>query len=219
MKKHKTGPKTPEGREKSSNNALKHGLTSSKMFVLSNETPEKWHRLLDVWTARLQPRDEAEMQIVTEAAFARWRLQRVWTIETSRLDLEMDTQAPGLAGKFEIVDEGIRQAAAFKGLSDDSLSLEQIHRYETRYRRSFERALATLQTLREMEPPDDSGTSEEVAPPSPQLVRKKQPHLAARPQNKFLPNEFHHPSQRAENVSPVTDIESSICSAGSAFSS
>ncbi len=61
-------------------NSLKHGLTTSKMFVLENETPQKWARLLQTWTEKLQPRDEAEMQIVTEAAFARWRMQRVWTI-------------------------------------------------------------------------------------------------------------------------------------------
>lgn len=177
--KHNTGPKTTEGRQRSSNNALKHGLTSSKMFVLSNETPEKWLRLVEVWTAKLQPRDEAEMQIVTEAAFARWRLQRVWTIETALYDVEMDAQAPALAKKFEVMDEGVRQASAFKALADNSLSLEQIHRYETRYRRSFERALATLEKLRELDPPAEA--LGEVAAPVP----------AAK---KNLPNEFTRPA-------------------------
>jgi hypothetical protein len=121
------------------------------MFVLENETPEKWARMLDLWTKKLAPCDEAEAQIVTEAAFARWRLQRVWTIETALFDMEMDTQAPELAEKFEAIDEGIRQASAFKGLADNCVSLDGIHRYETRYRRTFEKAVATLDRLRKRE--------------------------------------------------------------------
>jgi hypothetical protein len=172
-----TGPKTAEGRERSSMNALKHGLTSNKMFVLENETPEKWARTLDLWTKKLRPRDEAEMQVVTEAAFARWRLQRVWTIETALFDLEMDNQAPELAEKFEAVDEGIRQASAFRGLADNSVSLDQLHRYETRYRRSFEKAIATLDALRKRDPdPDEYETR-----PLPQLVKNRAPESPRTP--------------------------------------
>jgi hypothetical protein len=155
------------------------------MFVLENETPEKWTRLLETWTKKLQPRDDAEMQIVTEAAFARWRLQRVWTIETALFDLEMDSQAPALAEKFEVIDEGIRQASAFKALADESLSLELIHRYETRYSRSFQRALATLEALRKLDPE----AQEDEAKPIPQLVATKVPAPSPKPQQEFLPNE------------------------------
>jgi hypothetical protein len=170
-------------------NALKHGLTSNKMFVLENETPEKWARMLETWVKKLNPRDEAEMQIVTEAAFARWRLQRVWTIETALLDVEMDTQAADLAAKFEEIDEGVRQASAFKALADRSVSLELIHRYETRYRRSFERALKTLEALRELDPQPEGEEPE----PVPQLVHKKTTPPPPDLPKEFLPNEIDRP--------------------------
>lgn len=142
------GPKTAQGRERSSLNSLRHGLASRRLYVLSNETPEKWERLLDTWIARLQPADDAELDLVTEAAFARWRMRRLWVIETSLMDVEMDLQADTLEKKFEQFDEGVRQACAFKALTDDSRSLAVLTRYEPRLRRSFEKALAALETLR-----------------------------------------------------------------------
>ena len=188
--------KSAEARERSSMNALKHGLTSNKMFVLANESPKKWAEMLDVWVKKLKPRDEAEMHIVTEAAFARWRMRRVWTIETGLMDLEMDTQADDLEQKFEAIDEGIRQACAFKGLADGSASLELIHRYETRYRRSFERALKTLEELRKLDPePEQCETK-----PVPQLVEKTTPKPPPAGPEPILPNE----SQPQPSAPPTT---------------
>jgi hypothetical protein len=45
------------------------------------------------------------------------------------------------------------QALAFKKLADESNSLEMLHRYESRYRRFYERALRNLQQIRENDPP------------------------------------------------------------------
>ena len=36
------GPRTEQGKARSSQNATKHGLRSNKMFVLQNENPEAW---------------------------------------------------------------------------------------------------------------------------------------------------------------------------------
>ena len=37
-----TGPRTPEGKERSARNAVRHGLTSAAAF-LPNEDPEAYH--------------------------------------------------------------------------------------------------------------------------------------------------------------------------------
>lgn len=51
------GPKTPERKANPSQNALKHGLTSSRMFVLANENEVKWNSILRLRTDYLQPRN------------------------------------------------------------------------------------------------------------------------------------------------------------------
>ena len=179
-----TGPKTPKGRERSSQNARKHGLTSTSMFVLDNETPAEWESLLQTWIDKLRPADDAELNIVTDIAHSQWRLRRCRTYET------------------EIVNEQLKRSpssgAAFKTLADDSRALELIHRYETRHRRAVERGLATLEKLRAMaadssrpsviqvmwvDPPEKP----EIPPAEPvQPVHSQYP----KPPNRVLPNEM-----------------------------
>src|SRR5687768_14196579 len=105
--------KTPEGREKSSMNALKHGLTSNSMFVLSNETQADWESLLQIWIDTLQPENEAERLIVEDIAHAQWRLRRARTWETKIFNEEM-AQHDG--------DDG----QAFKSLADNSRALDAL---------------------------------------------------------------------------------------------
>ena len=185
-----TGPKTLQGRERSSRNAIKHGLTSNRMFVFDNESPEKWQALLRVWTDKLQPRDEAEMCVVLDIAHAQWKLRRARTYESALMDAEMEEQAETLEARYEEVDEGIRQASAFKSLSDDSRALDLLHRYETRARRAFERGLATLEKLRAMAPPAARIATE------PAQVRQPGP---TQPAKQILQNEIPGPSEHLED--------------------
>ena len=166
-------------RERSSQNALKHGLCSRRMFVFSNESPDRWNAFLKVWTDKLQPRDEAEYCIVEDIAHAQWRLRRARTYESGLMDTAMEEQAEELSKIYEEVDEGIRQSSAFKSLADNSRSLDVLHRYETRARRAFDRGLTALEKLRALCPSD---------PPSTEPL--SEPETA--PQ-KILPNEIPLP--------------------------
>src|SRR5687768_6865034 len=107
-------PKSPEGQQRSSMNALKHGLTSTAMYVLDNETPADWEVLLQVWIDTLEPANEAERLIVVDIAHAQWRLRRAQTWETQLFNREMEQHE----------DSG----AAFKSLADNSRVLESLHR-------------------------------------------------------------------------------------------
>ena len=49
------GPKTEQGKARSSQNALKHGLTSRKLFLLQHENPEHWKQLLADFSEEFQP--------------------------------------------------------------------------------------------------------------------------------------------------------------------
>jgi hypothetical protein len=180
-----TGPKTPEGKAKSSQNAVKHGLHTSRMFVLTNETPAAWDEMQKAWTEKLQPRDEAERLVVLDIAHAQWRICRARTIETALLDLEMDEQAPTLAETFTQFDEGTRMACALKALADNSRALDSIHRYETRARRAFKNGLAALEHLRSLSPAPAAPV--EQPEPSPSNGTERQPEPASRKHSALRP--------------------------------
>ena len=150
---HKSGPKTAAGKERSSRNALKHGITSSQLFVLQNENPFAWQELLDDCVARHAPQGPLEMSLVREMAFCRWRQQRAWFIENALNDLAMDQQSKDFPEDLDPRDEAVRQALAWRSLSDESNAQAALHRYERSLRRGYERAERNLQHLREKSRP------------------------------------------------------------------
>jgi hypothetical protein len=138
------GPITPEGKEKASTNALKHGLRAEKTFVLSNESEDKFEDLHKACRAHFHPANHFEDELVHEIAVARWRLRRTWTIETNLLDIEMVRQDTELRERYAGHDEGARLASAFSTLADNGSALTLITRYETALRRSFHAAVRLL---------------------------------------------------------------------------
>src|SRR5688572_27513498 len=84
------GPKTEEGKARSSQNSLKHGLNSDRIVVLSNEKQEDYDALRASFLKRFDPRDEVELELVDEMVGARWRLRRIRTMETEAMDMRME---------------------------------------------------------------------------------------------------------------------------------
>ncbi len=80
-----TGPRTSAGKAVSSMNALKHGLTSTKI-ILPGEDPAEFAALQSTLVAEHQPAGELETQLVHELAAALWRLQRVRRYEAKLLE-------------------------------------------------------------------------------------------------------------------------------------
>ena len=70
------GPTSVEGREKSSQNDLKHGLTSDSMMVLDCENRDHFDELLNTFLGIYQPANLAEEDLVEEMVAARWRIRR-----------------------------------------------------------------------------------------------------------------------------------------------
>ena len=139
------GPVTPEGKQRSAANALRHGLRAEKLLVLRNESGENWESLLAACIRCFTPQDAFEAELVAEIAAARWRMRRAWAVETSLFDSQMEKQDASLREtRGEALDESTRLAAAFTALADETKSLNLVTRYETRLRRSFESALDRL---------------------------------------------------------------------------
>src|SRR6266576_651878 len=76
------GPKTAAGKEKSSLNSLRHGLTARNTSRFQNESVEDVHKMLAEFHAAYKPANAVESDLVDQMAAARWRTRRIWTIET-----------------------------------------------------------------------------------------------------------------------------------------
>jgi hypothetical protein len=145
------GPKTPEGLEISSMNAVRHGMTA-KTLVLHNEDPAQFVEILNAYYAYLVPANQVEVDLISDMVAARWRLRRVWRYETAILDIEMDSQAEDFEQRFEKYDEDMRGGAAFSSLSDKSKGLSTTLRYDIHLTRTYRRSLDELRRQREQGP-------------------------------------------------------------------
>src|SRR5580692_12045384 len=123
------GPSTPAGKERSSLNALRHGLCAN-CIVLDHESRENFLILLQQHIDRLQPADEVEFGMIEEMCAAYWRQRRAWSIETGLFDRQMALQPDG----------GVRDrmAVALDNLAA-SRSLALLQRYEARDHLMYQR--------------------------------------------------------------------------------
>ncbi|MCC6366899.1 MAG: hypothetical protein IT165_25540 [Bryobacterales bacterium] len=162
------GPVTPEGKARSSQNALKHGLTS-RAVVLFNESHEEYDALLLEYRTLYKPMDQYEADRVTDIVNARWRIRRIQRFETAVIDLQLDETSPVLYEKFATIDITAVEAASFQDLVQNSRVLDVIHNYESRYYRILEKAERDLQRYRQTRSQRVSRQVKEPDRPSPSL--------------------------------------------------
>ena len=80
------GPKTPEGKEASSRNAIKHGLTTRSTILLHCESRDEFEEFLAEHIEIHQPVTAPEKELADQMAIARWRIRRFVCAETMLLD-------------------------------------------------------------------------------------------------------------------------------------
>jgi hypothetical protein len=71
-----TGPRTDEGKARSSRNALKHGLTAESV-VLPNEDPAEYDARLQQWLDDFPPANAIERSLIDRAMHNTWKLERI----------------------------------------------------------------------------------------------------------------------------------------------
>ena len=82
-----TGPRTPEGKEQSRRNALRHGL-AAEHILLVDEDPEDFRRFNEAMRQALAPDGEAEDVLADRIVLGNWRLRRVWRTEAAAINEE-----------------------------------------------------------------------------------------------------------------------------------
>ena len=138
------GPITLPGRERSSQNALKHGGASARGLLLRSESAADFEELHNFYLATYKPEGPEETTLVGEMAAARWRASRFDEVETELIDDEMTLQESKHAG----VPAGKRMACAFRELAENSVSLTLASRYQSRQHRIHDRAYKTFRELK-----------------------------------------------------------------------
>jgi hypothetical protein len=133
------GPVTPEGKRRSSYNAIRHGLLAD-CVRLECEDPEIFHALLQQHIDRFQPADDIEFGFIEEMVAASWRLRRCWAIETRTIDNAFAAQPDG--------DPVDRLVAAVGSPLQGDMNPLLLQRYETRLHMMYQRALHNLMLLR-----------------------------------------------------------------------
>jgi hypothetical protein len=160
-----TGPKTPEGKARSSGNARTHGLTA-KDLVIGPEDREEFDELLAGLQTDISPQGALQHTLFDELVASAWNLRRIRRMET---DL--------CAGATTYRDL----------LNDDELQtkLDRLARHKSRIERTFHRSLKELKALqtsdaiRSLIPCDIAETVPPLASPS-EIAKRTQACASAR---------------------------------------
>lgn len=139
---HPGGPKTPEGKKKSSLNALKHGLTAKSPHAfdkLAEISEVSFDEVLAEMVQYYQPDDPVERQLVKRIARCVWRLGLSATMEERVLENRPGATRP-------------------------SVSYERILKYERLVDIHLHRALSALKLKREL--PNKKNSQNELPPAS-----------------------------------------------------
>src|SRR6266496_3948338 len=128
------GPATPEGKARSSQNALQHGMFS-QCVIVGLESTETLEDVVEDLVRKFQPADPVELSMIEEMASAHWRMRRWWAVEKEWIDQGMNAQRPG---------KEITRIANTLGDLADTAKYRLLNRYENRMYRIYQRSLKTL---------------------------------------------------------------------------
>jgi hypothetical protein len=138
-----TGNRTPEGKQRSSLNALRHGLTG-RIVVLPSEDINVYHAFCKELIADLAPETPVERQYAQTFCDTQWRLNRARSLEDGMLALGHFEGAtvPGI--EHPEIEAALTAAKVFR---QDSKSFMNLTLYEQRLQRTQKEALRQLQEL------------------------------------------------------------------------
>jgi hypothetical protein len=137
-----TGPTTPEGKARASQNALRHGL-SGQTVVMPWEDREAYQAHCAAILKSLSPAGDIETQLAQGIADDQWRLNRARAVDSNMFALGQLDYSP-VTGDAQ-VDAALNSARAFR---DHSKAFANLSIYEQRINRSLEKNFDRLQTLR-----------------------------------------------------------------------
>ncbi|MCC6586054.1 MAG: hypothetical protein IT168_04975 [Bryobacterales bacterium] len=140
------GPITAEGKQRSSQNSLSHGLTASTI-LLPGESEHRFNALLTSMLAAYAPASDYEASLIEKMAALTWQQDRLLGIDTETLNTQIQMMAPALAAETENLPLLTQVTLAYRELSDTSRVLPNLDRHASRIRRQFNQLRTELLAL------------------------------------------------------------------------
>lgn len=157
-----TGPKTEEGKRKSSANALNHGAYSQRL-ILPGENPDDLQQLVQDHYHLWRPQNPIEQHLVREMALVMWRQQRISRSENALLDIQMQRMQPGLEAEFAGLTPEALYALAHHALLSHNGAASALARQERRLLRQYAQLRTELEALRN-QPPVEQPADHPITP-------------------------------------------------------
>jgi hypothetical protein len=170
-----TGPKTPEGKSRSAQNAIKHGFTASSFVVVRIEDLQEIEHLKEDLVAYYQPENSQEMVAIERMALAQQSIYRAQRLEsgllTAALNETLDTNGrPFTPMSSQLAGEGDMDitraqnrnyclAEGFLRQIRQSNGWTLFLRYQAQSERLYRRALEEFERLKALRPPLPDGTA------------------------------------------------------------
>ncbi len=150
-----TGPRTPRGKKRVSQNGLTHGLTSYRCPILPCENECEYRILADAVARDLQPTGILQREIVDHITQLLWKLRRIPKIEAALIESDAHTvqkfhrrkkKNRNILRNLDLRSEHLI-AAQFSSHRYDR-AYERLENYRMRLDRGLQSALRQLHTLR-----------------------------------------------------------------------
>ena len=179
--KHSTGPKTDEGKQRSSQNALKHGIYAIES-VIPGEDPADFDKLRDEFGQRYLPDGPYERSLVRQMADTEWRMRRIMRLEADFIKAGVERARKDHYVYDSAQPEPDESLLRGRALQTCTIELQRFARYEDHLSRRQRQAHKALMECRRLEAQRD-------APPSPTTATNRgiPSHTAPR-------EPFYHPA-------------------------
>ena len=157
-----TGPRTPEGKKKSSQNALTHGLFCQEV-VLMTEDKSLFDVLRHSLIEDLKPQRVLELSFVDEIARTQWKLRRLRLAEAMRHesyfdkhyeDMEKNCHTEAAKERVRALKKSVAEGAFAAPMTmvlliaENEQGLERFSRYEQRLNNTIHKCLRELRLIR-----------------------------------------------------------------------
>ena len=140
-----TGPRTEDGKRRSSLNALRHGLTGQTV-VLPEDDLAAYQKHCAQFHSELKPQGLLETKAVQTIADTYWRLDRIRAMENNLFSLGFHELSGELSTDDPAIHCALVQAKSLDGRGD---LLARLSLYEQRLNRTLAQAKAELKQLQQ----------------------------------------------------------------------
>ena len=138
-----TGPRTAAGKQRSSLNALRHGLTGHTI-VLPTEDHSAYQRHSHAFLDEYRPKEATETQLVQSLIDSSWQLNRAAAVETNLFSLGITEMEDRIRANHPEAETALAMALAYR---EHNRAFANIGIYRQRLAREFERTLILLRQI------------------------------------------------------------------------